>query len=540
VRTGKRIAELIMKLVQTAIHNPVSRIVTIVSLSLFSIGVVIVLFPKMEYLPQGNRNLVINIFVPPPGLSYEERKEIGDHFFKAVEPFMGKDTENYPGIKNMFYVGAEQIMLSGAISMREQRAGELVPLFMKTINTIPGMFGVSNQAGIFQTRLGRGRTVDVDVSGDDLNRIVQVSEMLFGTIMQEIPGSQIRPVPSLEILYPEVQLVPDRDRLKAAGMSAGELGTALDILMDGREIDDFKQEGEKKIDLVVKASERQIADPEDLYHSMIVTETGRSVPVSSFADLVRTTGVTEIRHLERKRTVTLQVTPPFEVPLEEAMEIINTKIITGMKDKGLLTGADIRQSGVADKLTETRKALQWNFLLAAVIAYLLMAALFGNFVYPLIIMFTLPLGAAGGFVGLKMVNLFLTTQPLDILTMLGFIILIGVIVNNAILIVYQSLNNVRDHGMDYRQAVLEATRTRLRPIYMSASTSIFGMLPLVIAPGPGSELYRGLGSVILGGIAFSTIFTIFVIPSLLMFFIKMEKSGRDSRSDVQPYGEDAL
>jgi HAE1 family hydrophobic/amphiphilic exporter-1 len=113
--------------------------------------------------------------------------------------------------------------------------------------------------------------------------------------------------------------------------------------------------------------------------------------------------------------------------------------------------------------------------------------------------------------------------PFDILTMLGFIILIGVVVNNAILIVHQALNNVRYHGMDYNEAVLESTRSRLRPIYMSAFTSIFGMLPLVVAPGPGSELYRGLGSVILGGLALSTIFTVFVIPSLLMFFIRMEK-----------------
>jgi HAE1 family hydrophobic/amphiphilic exporter-1 len=137
-------------------------------------------------------------------------------------------------------------------------------------------------------------------------------------------------------------------------------------------------------------------------------------------------------------------------------------------------------------------------------------------------MFTVPLAAAGGFIGLRLVNELITTQPLDVLTMLGFVILIGVVVNNAILIVHQALNNVRYHGMQHREAVLESIRTRLRPIYMSAATSIFGMLPLVVAPGPGSELYRGLGSVILGGLALSTVFTVFVIPALLMFFIKME------------------
>ncbi|NQU03060.1 MAG: efflux RND transporter permease subunit, partial [Syntrophaceae bacterium] len=181
--------------------------------------------------------------------------------------------------------------------------------------------------------------------------------------------------------------------------------------------------------------------------------------------------------------------------------------------------------GEADKLTQTRRALQWNFILAAIIIYLLMSGLFSNFVYPFIILFTLPLAAAGGFIGLKLVNMFVNPQPLDILTMLGFVILIGVVVNNAILIVHQSLNNIRLGGMDYREAVLEATRLRLRPIYMTTFTSIFGMLPLVISPGPGSEIYRGLGSVILGGLALSSIFVIFVIPSLLMFFIKMERKN---------------
>lgn len=520
---GNRLVGIIMSVVEAVTKNTATRIVTVLLLISFAIATTKILLPKREYLPQGNRNLVINILVPPPGLSYEEKKDIGDKIFQSVQPYMKKEHNGYPGIKNMFYVGSEQINLFGATSTQEQRAGELVPLFMRTIYSIPGMYGVSLQAGIFQTRLGRGRTIDVDLSGDNLGNIIQVGGMMFEAIKQEIPEAQIRPIPSLELLYPEVRLIPKRDHLKAASMSAGELGVTLDVLMDGRKIGDFKKEGKKKIDLVLKASGKEISDPEELYHSMIATPSGKIVPVSSFADLIRTSGITEIRHLERKRTITLQVTPPFEMPLEQAMEVMDTKIIEGIRQQGMLKDVDVRQSGVADKLIETGKSLQWNFLLAALIAYLLMAALFGNFVYPLIIMFTLPFGAAGGFIGLWLVNVFITTQPFDILTMLGFVILIGVIVNNAILIVHQSLNNVRFYGLDHREAVLESVRTRIRPIYMSAFTSIFGMLPLVLFPGPGSELYRGLGSVILGGLAISTIFTVFVIPSILMFFIKMEK-----------------
>jgi HAE1 family hydrophobic/amphiphilic exporter-1 len=513
----------IMALVKMATQNWMTQIATVLIFSAISILGAGMLLPKAEYLPQGNRNLVINLLIPPPGLSFDERKAIGEYIYRVNRPYIGKDNDGFPGIKDMFYVGAEQIMLFGAISTHEQRAGELLPLFRRTIFSIPGMFGVSIQAGVFQTSLGRGRTVEVNIRGDDLNRIVQVAGAMFGAIKKEIPQAQIRPVPSLELLFPEALLVPQRDRIKAVKMTARDFGIALDVLMDGRNIGDFKQEGQKKIDLILKASEEDISTPEKLYHSMIAVPGGRIVPISSLSQLERTAGITQIRHLERQRTITLEVTPPFSIPLQEAMEIINTRVISPMAGQGMLRGTDVGQSGVADKLTETRQTLQWNFILAAIIAYLLMAALFGNFIYPLVIMFTLPLAAVGGLLGLKLVNWFIAPQPLDILTMLGFIILIGVVVNNAILIVHQALNNIRLNSMPYREAVLESTRTRLRPIYMSAATSIFGMLPLVLIPGPGSEFYRGLGSVVLGGLAVSTVFTVLVIPSLLMFVIQKEQ-----------------
>jgi len=516
----------IMGLVRLVTKNWMTRAATVLGLSFLSIYGANLLMPKMEYLPQGNRNFILNILIPPPGLSFDERKSIGEHIYRVNGPYFGKDHNGFPGIKQMFYVGAEQIMLFGVMSTHEQRARELIPLMMRTIYSIPGMYGISLQVGVFQTSLGRGRSVEVDISGDDLNRIVQAAGMLFGAIKKEIPQAQIRPVPSLELLFPEVQIIPERDRVKAAGMTARDFGVAIDVLMDGRQIGEFKQEGQKKIDMVLKASEKDISTPERLYDSLIAIPGGKVVPVSSISRLERTAGITQIRHLERQRTITLQVTPPASLPLQEAMEIINSKVVTALSGQDVLRGVDIGQSGVADKLTETRKSLQWNFILAAAIAYLLMAALFGNFIYPLIIMFTLPLAAVGGLLGLKMVNLLIADQALDILTMLGFVILIGVVVNNPILIVHQSLNNVRIHNMPYREAVLESTRSRLRPIYMSAATSIFGMLPLVLIPGPGSEFYRGLGSVVLGGLAVSTIFTVFVIPSMLMFVIRMEKRKR--------------
>jgi HAE1 family hydrophobic/amphiphilic exporter-1 len=522
---GGKLADLITALLSWAIDNWRTRLITVFGLTALSVLLVVTMFPKMEYLPQGNRNLILNILIPPPGLSFEERDDIGKYVFDQVRPLFRKEVDGAPGIEDLFYVSAPTINLFGAISTQEQNSAPLIPLFMRVMNSIPGMFGVSLQASIFEQGLGEGRVINVDFSGNDLNQLVAVAGTMFGMTMQTIHGAQIRPIPSLELLYPEVRFHPMRDRVKAVGLTSNDLGTALDVILDGRKVGDFKEEGKKKIDLVLKASSEDVATPEELYSQLVATPKGWAVPLSSLAEMENTYGVTQIRHLERKRTITLQVTPPVDMPLQSAMETIEQQLIPQVQQTGLMQGVTVRLSGAADKLSVTRDALQWNFVLALIITYLLMSALFENFVYPLIIMFTVPLAGAGGFLGLRLENLLIAPQALDILTMLGFVILIGVVVNNAILIVHQSLGNVRERGMEYKEAVLDATRTRLRPIYMSATTSVFGMLPLAVAPGPGSELYRGLGSVVLGGLALSTVFTVFVIPALLMFFIPMEGRG---------------
>jgi len=309
-------------------------------------------------------------------------------------------------------------------------------------------------------------------------------------------------------------------------MSSASLGTTIDVLMDGRQIGDFKQDGKKKVDLKLMSLDGSINTPEELAKTLIATPKGGLVPISSLSTLEQTTGISEIRHLNGKRTITLQVTPPKHMTISEMMVLLEDKLIPGVKAQGGLEGVKVELSGTADKLKETIKNMSVNVVLALIIVYLLMSALFSNFLYPLVIMFTVPIAAAGGFLGLKMTDTFIAMQPMDILTMLGFIILIGIVVNNAILIVYQALNNIRNHNMDYKEAVLDSVRSRLRPIFMSSLTSIFGMLPLVLFPGPGSEFYRGLGSVITGGLALSTFFTIFMIPALLMFVIKFEKRGK--------------
>ncbi|GMV99541.1 MAG: acriflavine resistance protein B [Candidatus Hydrogenedentota bacterium] len=531
---GAGFSKVTMTVLGVILRNRVTQLATIVLLTSSAVGATYALMPKMEYLPQGNRDLIMNIIVPPPGLSFDERMAIGKKLMDFFEPYYEPGYEGYPGIRNTFFSGRDQTIVLGIVSADQMRTPELLPLCRKAIATIPGVFGVSNQASIFSRGIGRGRTIDVNLSGNDIDQLVADAKSMFGMAMQSMPGTQIRPQPSLELAFPESIFVPDRERLRAVGMTAQQLGTGIDVLMDGRDIGDFKQEGDKKIDLVVKVADTQIETPEQLNNALLATPKGGTVPVSSLANMVESAGLTEIRHLERNRTITLQVTPPYEITLQEAMETFTGTIVPEMKSKGMLEGVVVELSGNADKLTDTRKALQWNFVVAALICYLLMSALLSNFVYPLIIMLTVPLASAGGFIGLRLLNVLIVPQQLDILTMLGFIILVGVVVNNPILIVYQALNLVRFEGMDHKAAVMESTRTRLRPIYMSATTSIIGLLPLVLWPGPGSELYRGLGSVMLGGMALSTVFTVFLIPPLLMFCIWMERPAAAIESAAIP------
>jgi HAE1 family hydrophobic/amphiphilic exporter-1 len=526
-KLGDKIVNSFMSVVNLALKNLFTKIFTIVFLSTISIVTIFAIFPKMDYLPQGNKNLIFNILIPPPGLSYAQRYEIGDYLMNKMQPHVNKDIDGYPGISRLFYVSMGDFTIFGGTSMHEDRAKELIPLFRPVVNSMPGIFGVSLQSGVFERGIGEGNVVNIDISGEKIEDIVNVGAKLFGATRQALSGAQVRPVPSIELLYPEVRLIPNKDAIKSLGLSSQDLGVAIDVLSSGRKIGDYEEDGKKKIDLILKSDTNQISTPEDVLNTQISLPSKDIVQVEQLANRVDTTGISQIRHYQGKRTITLQVTPPANMTIQETMFALEKMIEKVKSDK-----TNIKLSGTADKLSVTIDMLSQNFILAIVIIYLLMSALFGNFIYPLVIMFTVPLATAGGFIGLELTNKFLAPQPLDVLTMLGFIILIGIVVNSAILIVHQSLNLIHNEGYSHKEAVLEATRSRIRPIYMSSLTSIFGMLPLVLVPGPGSEFYRGLGSVITGGLVFSTFFTIFITPTLLMFFVRVLEVSNKMKSKL--------
>ncbi len=516
-----------------------TRLATVLLMVGASAGVSWWLWPPVEYLPNGNRNLVFGMLLPPPGYNMDQLIEMGEKVEADLRPYWNVDPGSpeakqldAPIISDLFFVASSKRVFIGAKSLDPARCAELIPVMRRVSSNLPGTIALVFQTSLFERGLSAGRSIDIEITGPELTKLVQLGGRILGgdpesmpeRVLKQpmavlIPNAQARPVPSLDLSSPEVHVIPRLMQSAEMGLSASELGYTVDALVDGAYAGDYFL-GSDKIDLSIRGKDEFARQTQDVANLPIATRDGRLVPLGALADVSMASGPEQVNHRERERAITIQVSPPPEIPLEEAMRRIQSQIVDPLVKSGQLDGGySINLAGTADKLRQTWKALQFNIVLSLLITYLLMAALYESWVYPFIIIFTVPLGAVGGIVGLKLLGWYLIQlgqppQSLDVLTMLGFIILIGTVVSNAILIVDQTLQLIRYEGMADREAVVEAVRSRIRPMFLTAVTTIIGLFPLVLFPGAGSELYRGLGAVVLGGLTVSTFFTLFLIPTV--------------------------
>ena len=482
----------------------------------------ILVMPKLDYLPKGNRNLVFGIVLPPAGYNLDTNEGIARNVANATKKHWtrGKyrkiNKAEDQKIDRFFYVARLGRMFMAATHVDPQRASELEAIIEGPARAEPGVFAFMFQPSLFGRSIGSGRAIDIEIAGPNLDTIYGVGrEVFFSTrgILPPSEGNRVRPRPALTLGEPEVRITPDRVRLSDNGLTARELGESVDAFNDGIRVAEVTVDG-KRIDLTLKGPDLQRESTQSIRTLPVVTSDGRIVPVGNLADVQETTGPTEIQRIDRSRTMTVSVVPNDSIPLEAAAELLEEKILNPMREKGLPEGVRFRLGGSADKLEATWNHMQLDLLLALIIVFLVMAVLFESFLYPWVVMLTVPVAAAGGLGGLALLNTYVT-QSLDMLTMLGFVILIGIVVNNAILLVHQTLFHIREDGMDANSAIETATRNRIRPIFMSTLTSVFGMLPLVAFPGAGSELYRGLGSVVLGGLSLSAVLTMAIVPPMM-------------------------
>jgi HAE1 family hydrophobic/amphiphilic exporter-1 len=505
------------------------------SVAIFACGVVAtwLLLPKVEYLPEGNRNLVFGIMLPPPGYNIDEMLDLGTIAGDRLLPYWDVDPGtpeaaalDGPILADAFFVLSRgRSIFVGARALDPLAAAQVVPVIRRATAGLPGTFTVVKQSSLFEQGLGSGRTVDVEITGPDLPRLVRLGQKVMAGMPEAVPGGQALPKPSLDLSSPEVQLVPLSEQAADMQLDARQLGYMVDCLVDGGYATDYFLDNDR-IDLVIKGDDRFVQRTQDLRNLPVVTPGGQLVPLASVAEVREfSSGPEQILHRERERAITVQVSPPTKMPLEEAQDRIQRLVIDPLEAAGDLAGGyRITLGGTTDKLRSTWRSLWFNLLIAGVITYLLMAALFESWIHPAVIIASLPLGSVGGLLGVGLLNwigaAYGIYQPLDVLTMLGFVILVGTVVNNPILIVERALQLARA-GEEPVAATLEAVRSRIRPIFMTTFTTVLGLLPLVIFPGAGSELYRGLGAVILGGILFSTVITLVQVPLLLVLSFRL-------------------
>ena len=523
------------------VRSKTSAIVVIVAVTGGAVLFAAALAPPLDYLPTGNRNFVFGFIQPPSGYNLDTTARITHRVEEETQEYWltperrgVTDIKGVSPLKHFFTIALQGRAFIGGTSLDETRAGELIPLMQGPARSEPGTLAFMFQPSLFGRSVGGGRNINIDISGGDLAVLFDVGRQTFDRIEEVLPpsqGTRIRPRPGLDFGAPEVRVLPDRVRLADNGVSARELGQSIDTFNDGLRVAEVNVDG-RRIDLTLAGLRIEDEETQSIASLPVVTRDGRIVPVGGLADVVLTAGPTQIRRIDRQRTVTLSVSPPRTMPLQEAMETIQDNVLTPMRAAGLPRGVEFHISGTADKLTQTWSELSIDLLLALVIVYLVMAVLFESFIYPLIIMLSVPIAAAGGLGGLRLLNIYVN-QPLDMLTMLGFVILIGIVVNNAILLVHQTLYLIRRKGRAPNDAIIEATRNRIRPIFMSTLTSVFGMLPLVVIPGAGSELYRGLGSVVLGGLSVSAVLTMAIVPPMMSITVGVLENRRVRRAEAR-------
>ncbi|WP_428266988.1 efflux RND transporter permease subunit [Haliangium sp.] len=505
-------------------------------------GVGLALMPPMEYLPTGQRNIVFGIMIPPPGFSESALRATADEVHGRLAAHVGEGREGAPALDRTFFAGGTERILVVAAAEDPTRVGDAVTLVRRVISDVPDTIGVATQGSLFGRRVDGGRAIEVDITGADLGAMTRVGRALAGALRRELSGAQIRPIPGLDLGAPELRVEPRRDQLNRHGLSSADLGLIVDAYIDGAIIGELGREGEPKRDVLLRAQRergegRELARPRiDGTRALATTPTrtpaGQVVPVGVLTELRETLGPNVIQRIERRRAITLQISPPAEVAFEDAKAVVEARVAALTAAGEVPDGVDITLGGDAGKLEDAKSRFGGVLVLAVIIVFLLLAALFEDAVAPVAILVTVPLAGAGGVLGLRLVDWLLGPQPLDMISATGFVILIGVVVNNAILMVEGALTRMREQGASLEEAITGAVDDRVRPILMSTSTSLAGLMPLVFFPGAGSELYRGVGSIVLGGLALSTVLSLVLVPAVFTSVWRLRTGRRVAKAKI--------
>jgi len=480
----------------------------------------VLLLPKIDYLPPVKRAAVDAFFNFPPGMSPERvDREIVPTILERMRPYM--DGEKPPQLSNWYvniWPGGGTI---GARVVDPDDIGELERVVRDEIIVgFPDTRAFAAEGELFGTFGGSARAIQIHLQHGDEERLARGAEAGRKRLTELFPGANVQAWPNADAGTPELRINADDRRLAEVGWRRPELGTVVRTLGDGQWLGEHF-DGDRRLAIILRSDRED--DFARLGAAPLATPQGGVMSLGELARVDTVLAPNQLRRIDRRRTVTLTVDPPPTMSLEEALDIVDKDLVPALREV-LPEDAAVRVSGSADRLGEVVRTMGFNFVLALLVLFLLMAAMFRSLKDSAFVMATLPMAVFGGVLGLLALDL-VAGQTLDLLSMIGFIMLLGMVINNAILLVAQA-REAQAAGASLDAALKQALDQRLRPILIAALTGVLGALPMAINPGPGAVIYRGLAAVSVGGVGLSLVFTVVLVPALL----RLAEARRQARA----------
>ena len=468
-----------------------------------------VLTPKLQYLPQVKR-AAIDGFVQLPSSATVDvvDKTVARPIIKRLQPYL--TGEKQPKLLNYYVKLNGPGFMDLAVRVPNDEDFPQLEKIVRSeiLKDLPDAQSFAQMGSLFGG-FDAGGGVSINIQSNDADAMRNAARKGMDLLTQKFPEGVVNTNPSLDYDQPQLKLVPDDRSIAEVGWTRADVGTVMQSLGEGTYVGQ-RYDGERQLFLILKS--QTMTSPDAINAAPIATPSGGVVSFGHLVSMQKTLAPSGTYRLDRRRTFALNLTPPRGMALEDTMAIIKKDIEPQIR-KMLPADGSVTYGAAADHLDNALWSMGKNFALAVLLLFLIMAALFKSVWDAAIATIALPLGTVGGMGALRLLGLFVF-QPLDLLTMIGFIIVLGLVVNNTILLVART-RQAEAEGMSRVDAVRSSLETRLRPIFSSTLTAIFGMLPLVLVPGPGTEIYRGLGAVIVGGILVSHVFTLVLMPAML-------------------------
>src|SRR6188508_3248262 len=490
------------------------RMAVVGAAALVTLGAVLVFRSlKREFVPPEDRGWFFSFIIAPEGSSLAYT----DSYQRQAEALQSKTKgiDSYFSVVNIGDGVSRGIIFTNLVdwSKRNRSVQDIISEVQAQYFAIPGVFAFANNPPAF----GWGSPVNFVIQHPDFDLLAKGNDTLLARARQ-IPGL-VNVDSDLRVNKPQLTVSFDRDRAEDLGVPVADVATTLQVLLGGNKTSTFTR-ANKQYDVMVQLDPRARATPSDMTGLYV---RGRGGELEALASVQEGVGPRELNHFDRVRSATLTASLAPGFTLGEALDSLN-RIAKEVLPKGSSTAL----AGESRELEESGSALYFAFLLALIVVFMVLASQFESLVHPFTVLLAVPLAVTGAIFTLK-----LTGSTLNLYSQIGMILLIGLVSKNSILLV-EYINQLKERGMTALDAAQEAGRIRLRPILMTSVATVMGALPIALGLGAGSLSRRPLGYAIVGGLIFSTLLTLYVVPAVYLIFDGLLERSARRRTSRQP------